>query len=202
MNGGAHTEALRHGGAPLCVSVPLGEIAVDALRGGIAGAVGWWVMDQALQRMYDREERSVRAAEDRARGGVPALERVAEAGGSTAGAELTLRQRQRAGTALQWTVGIGAGMLYGVLRSRVGAARAGRGLAFGAAFSLVVDEGAVPLLGFAPGPRAFPWQTHARGFVGHLVFGLATEATLAVLDNSGAHTEAQRHGEVPLRASV
>ncbi|CAA9308229.1 MAG: hypothetical protein AVDCRST_MAG68-1021 [uncultured Gemmatimonadetes bacterium] len=72
-------------------------------------------------------------------------------------------------------------MLYGVLRPHVRVARAGRGLAHGAAFSLVVDEGAVPLLGFAPGPGALPWQTHARGFVGHLVFGLATEAALEVL---------------------
>lgn len=157
-------------------------LAADALRGVIAGAAGWWVMDQALQRMYDREEPSARAAEDRARGGVPALEVAVQAGATTAGAELTPRQRQRAGTVLQWTVGIGAGMLYGVLRPRVRAVRAGRGLAYGAAFSLVVDEGAVPLLGLAPGPAAFPWQTHARGFIGHLVFGLATEAALDVLD--------------------
>ena len=157
-------------------------LAADALRGGIAGAAGWWVMDQALQAMYDAEEPSVRAAEGRARGCVPALEVMAEAGASVAGAELTARQRQRAGTALQWTVGIGAGVLYGVLRPRLRAVRAGRGLAYGAAFSLLVDEGAVPLLGLAPGARAFPWQTHARGFIGHLVFGLATEAALEVLD--------------------
>lgn len=157
-------------------------LAADALRGGIAGAAGWWAMDQALRRMYDHEERSVRAAEDRARGGVPALEVMAREGARLAGAELAPRERQRAGTALQWAVGIGAGALYGVLRTRVGAARAGRGLAYGAAFSLVVDEGLIPLLGFAPGPAAFPWQTHARGFIGHLVFGAVTEAACEVLD--------------------
>lgn len=157
---------------------------VDAVRGGIAGAAGWWVMDRALQRMYDRESRSVRAREDRARGGVPALEAIAQAGAERVGAELAPRQRQKGGTALQWLVGVGAGMLYGVLRPRVAAARAGRGLAYGAAFSLVVDEGVVPLLGFAPGPRAFPWQTHARGFVGHLVFGLVADVTLDLLDGT------------------
>lgn len=76
-------------------------------------------------------------------------------------------------------------MPYGVLRPRAAAARVGRGLAYGAAFSLVVDEGVAPLLGFAPGPAAFPWQTtHARGFIGQLVFGLVADAVLEVLAQS------------------
>lgn len=163
---------------------PVGGLAADAFRGGIAGAAGWWAMDRALQLMYDHEDDAVRERETRARGGVPALEVVAQTGGRLAGAELSPRQRRKAGTALQWLVGIGAGMLYGVLRPRVPAARAGRGLAYGAAFSLVVDEGVVPLLGFAPGPAAFPWRTHARGFVGHLVFGRVADAALEVLDRT------------------
>jgi uncharacterized membrane protein YagU involved in acid resistance len=73
-------------------------------------------------------------------------------------------------------------MLYGVVRDRVPGSGLRRGLAYGAAFSLLVDEGLVPLLGLAPGPRAFPWQTHARGFAGHLVFGAVAETTLELLD--------------------
>ncbi len=73
-------------------------------------------------------------------------------------------------------------MLYGVLRNHIPAARAGHGLVYGVAFSLAVDEGLTPLLGFAPGPGAFPWQTHARDFLGHLVFGAVAEITLQWLD--------------------
>jgi hypothetical protein len=159
-----------------------GDLATDLLRGALAGAVGWVAMDQVLRMMYDHEDPVARAREDRARDGIPALENAAERMGEMVDVTLSSRTRQRAGTALQWAVGIGAGVLYAVLRDRLPAARAGRGLAFGAAFSLVVDEGLVPLLGLAPGPTAFPWQTHARGFIGHLVFGGVADATLELLE--------------------
>lgn len=121
-------------------------------------------------------------------GGRPRAERnscpevIAERLTKRVGVTLSDEERQRAGTALQWAVGAGAGVLYGVLRPRYASVRADRGLAYGAAFSLVVDEGLVPLLGFAPGPAAFPWPTHARGFLGHLAFGAVAEAALARLD--------------------
>jgi uncharacterized membrane protein YagU involved in acid resistance len=69
-----------------------------------------------------------------------------------------------------------------VLRRRWRASAAARGLTFGTAFFLVVDELMNPLLGFTPGPRAFPWQAHARGFGGHLAFGAASELALQGLD--------------------
>ncbi|HEV2734233.1 MAG TPA: DUF1440 domain-containing protein, partial [Longimicrobiaceae bacterium] len=161
--------------------------AGDLARGAAAGAAAWWAMDRALSLMYDAQGPRVREREDRARGGVPALEVLAERGARLAGADLPDGRRPEAGTALQWVMGIGAGVLYGVLRPRFPALRAGGGLAYGAAFSLAVDEGLVPLLGLAPGPAAFPWQTHARGFAGHLVFGAAAEAAMRVLDGADAH---------------
>ena len=152
------------------------------LRGALAGALGWWAMDHTLRFFYDHESAAVHRRENQARGGVPALEVMAEKLAGLAGSTLSDEERQRAGTALQWTTGVCAGMLYGVLRRRIPAARTGHGLAYGAAFSLVVDEGLTPMLGFAPDPGAFPWQTHARGFIGHLVFGVAAETSLQWLD--------------------
>lgn len=55
------------------------------------------------------------------------------------------------------------------------------GLGFGAAFWALMDEGAVYALGLTPGPWNFPWQAHARGLAGHLVFGAVTDSTLSVL---------------------
>ena len=46
----------------------------------------------------------------------------------------------------------------------------------------VIDELMNPVLGFAPGPQVFPWQAHARGLGGHLVFGLTSELVLEGLD--------------------
>lgn len=162
-----------------------GTLPGDLARGALAGAAGWWVMDRVLRVMYDRESPGVRAREDAARGGVPALEVMAESLARACSVILSERERQAGGTVLQWTTGIAAGALYGAVRPRVPGAAAGGGLAYGAAFSLLVDEGMIPLMGFAPGPRAFPWQTHARGLVGHLVFGAVAEAVLDRLDRQG-----------------
>ena len=49
------------------------------------------------------------------------------------------------------------------------------GIPFGAAFWMVVDEGALPLLGLAKGPTAYPSSTHAYALASHLVFGLTAE---------------------------
>lgn len=59
---------------------------------------------------------------------------------------------------------------------------AGQGLAFGLAFFLLVDALADTALGLAKPPQAYPWQTHARGLAGHLVFGLVTDTSLDLLD--------------------
>ncbi len=157
------------------------SITTDLLKGAVAGAAGWWAMDHILRFLYNHEDPSVREAEDAARGGVPALEVLAQKIATRAGVSLSMAQREKAGTVLQWVEGIGTGMVYGVLRSRAPTVSAGRGLAFGAGVSLLVDEGIVPLLGLSPGPAAFPWQTHARGFVGHLVYGLAADTALDLM---------------------
>ena len=50
---------------------------------------------------------------------------------------------------------------------------------------VMVDELMNSVLGLTPGPAAFPWQAHARGLVGHVVFGAATDGTLRLLDQLG-----------------
>lgn len=155
------------------------------LKGAAAGAAAWLAMDQVLRFLYDREDPEVSRQEDEARGGVPALERMGESLPRLTGIPLSIEERQRAGTFLQWTVGIGAGALYGVLRNRLPGSGIYRGVLYGAAFSLLFDEGAIPLLGFSPGPLAFPWQMHARGFAGHLAFGAVAEVAMEWLDRMG-----------------
>lgn len=151
-------------------------------RGVLAGAAAWWAMDQVLQVIRDRHHPSVRRSEDAARGGVPALEVLAARLAVLGGHPLSAAERARAGTWMQWILGIGGGVLYASLRDRLWSAGIPRGLGYGAAFALVVDEGLVPLLGLAPGPAAFPWQTHARGFLGHLVYGVTAETVLAAME--------------------
>ena len=50
------------------------------------------------------------------------------------------------------------------------------GLPFGAAFWLLADETAVPLLGLSKGPTEYPLSTYAYALASHLVYGLTAEA--------------------------
>jgi hypothetical protein len=49
-------------------------------------------------------------------------------------------------------------------------------------WTLGATAGAAYALRLTPGPKAFPWQTHARGIAGHLSFAAAADAALRVLE--------------------
>lgn len=158
------------------------SIRSDIIKGAIAGAVATWVMGKVTGAMYQREDRWVRRTEDDARGGKTSYGAAAEKAARLAGTTLGDKQREQAGSAIHWALGIGAGAAYAVARRRFNSLGRTVGLGFGTAFWALLDEGLVPALGLTPGPLAFPWQTHARGLAGHLTFGTVTDGTLRVLD--------------------
>lgn len=158
------------------------SIREDLIKGAIAGAVATWVMGKVTSVLYQREDRWVRRQEDDARGGKTAYGAAAEKAAASVGHQLDDESRERVGAAAHWALGIGAGAVYAVLRRRFGSIGRTAGVGFGTMFWAAVDEGLNPLLGLTPGPRAFPWQTHARGLAGHLTFGTVTDGTLRLLD--------------------
>jgi len=151
-------------------------LAFDVFLGALSGAAGTVLMDQVTTLAYERQPKSVRDREDEARGDKTAF--VAEA--EKLGAPET--QQEAVGNAIHWALGVGAGALYGVLRNRSRRVGLGSGLAYGVSFWLVMDETATALLGLAPPPRRFPWQTHARGLAGHVVLGGMIEAAFDMVD--------------------
>ncbi|HEX7021697.1 MAG TPA: DUF1440 domain-containing protein [Trueperaceae bacterium] len=157
----------------------------NMILGAVAGLAAAWVMGQVTSTMYQHEDRTAREAEDEARDGKMSYGIAAEKAAHLMGRELSDQQRKRYGTAIHWGIALAAGAMYGALRDRVPGLVAGRGLAFGTGFFLLVDEGANTLLGLTPPPQAFPWQAHARGLVGHLVYGVTTEALLELADTAG-----------------
>jgi len=158
------------------------SIGEDLIKGAIAGAVATWVMGKVTDALYRREDRSARRREDDARSGKTSYGVLAEKTAGAMGTTLDDKSRERYGAAAHWALGIGAGAIYAVLRRRFHALGRVAGVGFGTMFWAAVDEGVVPALGLTPGPRAFPWQTHARGLAGHLTFGTVTDGTLRVLD--------------------
>jgi uncharacterized membrane protein YagU involved in acid resistance len=95
---------------------------------------------------------------------------------------LSEEQRPRLAQGLHWTYGLGAASGYALIRRRAPLAAAGQGLLFGGLFALIGDELFTAVTGLAEPPQEYPWQAHARGFVGHLAFGVAAKMTLDLLD--------------------
>lgn len=89
--------------------------------------------------------------------------------------KLTQSEKKIAGPAVHYILGTGVGGLYGAAAEVAPKVTAGTGLPFGAAFWLVVDEGAVPLLRLSKGPMAYPLSTHAYALFSHFVYGLTAE---------------------------
>ncbi len=152
----------------------------DLLKGAIAGATATWAMDRATRFFRERQDRRSRRREQRARGGATPEERAAEGLASTGA--LPARHQGVAATALHWSVGIGAGAAYGVVRKRIRPIGRTRGVGFGSSFFLFVDEAVVPMLGLSPAPGDLPWQAHVRGLSGHIVFGTVADVVFSSLD--------------------
>lgn len=89
--------------------------------------------------------------------------------------KLTDSEKRIAGTAVHYGLGTGVGGLYGVVAEITPEVTSGAGLPFGAAFWLVVDEGAVPLLGLSKAPTKYPLSTHVYALTSHFVYGLTAE---------------------------
>jgi putative membrane protein len=171
-----------------------------ALKGLAAGAVGGlaaaFVMNQfqaALGRAVAGEERSHGAQslqQGTPRQGVgrdlqaegvdhpedDATERLANAiSVGVLERRLTEREKDAAGTAFHYAMGLTSGALYGVLAELVPAAKSGAGLPFGMAVWLIADEGLVPAAGLSKSAEEYPLSIHAYSVASHLVFGLTAE---------------------------
>ncbi len=157
-------------------------LARNVVKGAVSGLAATYLMNQTTTWLYERESDDTRAREDEARGGQSAYVNMAESIAGLFGVRLNDEDKSRAGTAIHWSTGIIGGIKYAVLRRFRPELTAGYGLAYGLGFYVVLDELMNPLLGFTPGPAAFPWQAHARGLAGHLVYGASNHAALRALD--------------------
>ena len=91
---------------------------------------------------------------------------------------------RRVQQALSWAIHIGYGLaLAGVVAAigRPSRRALGTGALLGAALWLFGDELAVPLLGLADRPTAYPPARHAQSLLQHLGYGVATVAATRAL---------------------
>jgi len=142
-------------------------LIADVALGAAAGAAATWAMDKVTTLLYEREPAKVKRRENAVRRGKTAYQIAEEKTGVPA-------------QAIHWSIGVGSGAFYGLLRNRSAHVRAGSGLAYGLAMFLAVDEGLLTALKLTPTPEKFPWQTHGRGLAGHLVFGAVIDGAFLI----------------------
>jgi hypothetical protein len=99
------------------------------------------------------------------------------------GHKLTKSEKKPAGAAVHYAFGTATGGLYGAMAEVAPQVTVGAGIPFGAVFWAVADEAAVPLLGLAKGPTAYPLSTHAYALASHLVYGLTAELSRRAVRN-------------------
>jgi putative membrane protein len=95
--------------------------------------------------------------------------------------ELTEHEKEVAGIAFHYAMGVTSGALYGAVAEAIPAVKVGVGVPFGAAVWLIADEGLVPAVGLSKSPSEYPLSIHAYAFASHLVFGLTTELVRRVV---------------------
>ena len=157
------------------------NLALDGVKGAVAGAVATFVLDRVDWFLYGLEpEASRRQTWDvRPEHKDPAhviASRVSETFGGG-----PIPQGHPAGLAVHYAIGIAPAALYGAMRGRVPGIDAGRGLGFGFGMFVIEDEVVNPALGFAAPPQRYPWQPHARGLISHLVYGVVADLVLRAL---------------------
>lgn len=156
---------------------------MSVAKGLIAGVAGVWALDRVTWFMWNREDPEALEREKLARpGGMDPAHVIAHKIAHGLGTELTPAQPHPAGIAVHYMLGVVPGAIYGAMRKEQSKPQIGRGLGIGLGLFLLQDELGNSLLGTSGSPRQYPWQAHARGLVGHLVYGAALEGALALLD--------------------
>ena len=170
----------------LCQSVNNHNVSV--LKGLAAGTIGGllasWVMNefqyawtkvannlsQSSQNGSNTPEQSKNSEQEPAT--IKAAEMISE---KVLGHQLAKEDKEWAGEFVHYAIGAASGAVYGAAAELVPDVTAGAGIPFGTAFWLVVDEGAVPLLGLSKPPFDYPLSTHIYAMTSHFVFGVTTE---------------------------
>lgn len=150
------------------------------MAGVVGGVVASWVMDRFQYWWLSFDGGDVRQLQQTHSAGdnreEPATVKTASAISERVFAHsLTVKEKEIAGPLVHYAVGTTAGAVYGVVAEHEPNVTALAGILFGSAFWMVVDEGALPLLGLAQGPTAYPLSTHTYALASHLVFGLTAE---------------------------
>lgn len=156
----------------------------ELLQGAIAGVVGTWAMDVATWSIYRQHDDDVLEQERRTRVyGKDTAHAAARHLARAVGSDAARDEPNALGILIHYQLGVAPGMLYARLRRRFPWLATGRGAFWGATLYVTNDLIAGRALRLTGPQRQYPWQTHVRGLVGHVVLGVATHLTLDALED-------------------
>ncbi|GHA87620.1 DUF1440 domain-containing protein [Cognatilysobacter bugurensis] len=159
-----------------------GHTLANLAIGALAGAAAVWVMDRVDNFNFRHEDAAARLRTQAVRpDGQPPAQVMVKQVAELTGHSLSRERINRIGQGAHYMIGVGPAMLYAALGSKFPAITRGRGAAFGLGMFLLQDELMNPLMGWSAKPGAYPWQAHARGLVGHLVYGMTADAVVRTL---------------------
>lgn len=159
-----------------------GGVGRDIIAGAIAGAFGLWAMKRLDWKLYEAggPER-IRRTEAARPGGMDPAHALAQQAATKVGVDIGDPKDNPAGHTIEWTIGMGMGALYGLLRGISPRFAKRRGAYYGLAMWLVKDQLLNTVLGTAGKPLDYPWQDHLRGAASHTLFGVSTDLITRVL---------------------
>ncbi len=156
-----------------------------AIAGAAAGAVGVWALDRVDWFLWNHEDEGARAQTTTVRpGGEPPAQALVTKIEKATGKALSPDTHETVSQAVHYSIGIAPAIGYALLREKLPGNGVARGALYGAGLFLLQDEVLNTVTGLGTKPQRYPWQAHARGFVTHVVYGVATEVVLNLLDNA------------------
>lgn len=163
----------------------------DILKGTAAGFAGMtsmhYLMTWPIYKMED--EATVRKEKKLKPMGREAPEVMSLKIADAFNVELSDKQIKAASKVCEYSLGVAQAVLYQKFYRKVPMLSAGKGLLYGFGLFLIMDELVVPRMGFSGPTSKYPWQTHVRGLMGHLMYGLTTHLVVSYLDREGRQSE-------------
>lgn len=172
------------------------------LNAALAGAAAVWVMDRFDWFAFEHEDPQARRRTEAVRpDGMDPAHALAAKAAAAAGTSLVPAppHQHPAGLAVHYAVPIGLAVLFALLKQRFPAIRGGRarsGALYGISTFVILDEVVNPMLGLAAPPGNYPWQRHVRELLTHMIYGVAMDTALRLLEREHLHSQPAVHSRV------
>lgn len=160
----------------------IGSLVQTAGRSIFVGFVATQVLDIVSHLLYVGLDPKIIQEEERVRGNKQAFEVAVQKIAAVFGRELNESEMKYWGWKFHRSFGMAGGLQFMSLRKAMPAVGYGYGIPFGIAFWALADEFGIWAAGLVPGQQKFSWQSHARGLIAHVAWGMAAELTARSYD--------------------